>query len=134
MSQSESKYGILSAKNSTRYSTSAVPMMNELLNAWNCGGRSTHPYRAASPRMATVAYRFTPAANENPNVRPSVTRSMAVPLCRSRYSKSCAPLLDQRLESAVDHPLRVERHVLRRSAHVVHLPHHSLVDLIAVGA
>jgi hypothetical protein len=54
-SHTVSTYGILSAKNSIRYITTAAPMTMSLLKAWNCGGRLTQPYRDANPRMATVA-------------------------------------------------------------------------------
>ena len=54
-SQAESTQGILSAKNSTTYRTSARPMTRLLSKTANWDGRSTHPNREASPRIATVA-------------------------------------------------------------------------------
>ncbi len=54
-SQIESTHGILSAMNSTTYSTIAAPMTMSLSKTWNCGGRATQWNRLASPRMATVA-------------------------------------------------------------------------------
>src|SRR5215207_1029942 len=52
-------------------------MIQLLSKTWNCGGRATQPYRPASPRMATVAYRLIPAANEKPIVRPAEARDAA---------------------------------------------------------
>jgi hypothetical protein len=42
-SHAESSQGILSAKNSTTYITSAAPMITSLLKTWNCGGSDTQP-------------------------------------------------------------------------------------------
>src|SRR3954470_19444670 len=60
-------------------------MIHVLSNTWYCGGSATQPYRLARPRIATVAYRLSPAANENPIVRPSeVSISMSAALREER--------------------------------------------------
>src|SRR3954465_3960753 len=67
-------------------------MIHVLSNTWYCGGRATQPNRLASPRIATVAYRLSPAAKENPIVRPSeVSISMSAALREERGDGvSCA--------------------------------------------
>ena len=80
VSQTESSHGILSAKNSTIYITIAAAITMSLSNTLNCGGSDTQSNRLASPRMATVAYRLMPAANEKPIVRPRVVSTSTLPL------------------------------------------------------
>src|SRR3954454_3039004 len=50
-----------------------------------CGGGATQSERVARPRIATVAYRLIPAANENPIIRPSVV-SASTPLIYHKFS------------------------------------------------
>src|SRR5215203_6822438 len=64
-------------------------MIQVLSNTWYWGGKTTHPYRDASPRRATVAYRFMPAANENPSVRPrKISVSISATSCRPAPGRS----------------------------------------------
>src|SRR3954452_20486270 len=54
-------------------------MIQSLSKTRNCCGSATNWKRCARPRIATVAYRLIPAANENPIIRPSVV-SASTPL------------------------------------------------------
>src|SRR6187549_2117919 len=73
-SHNVSTHGTLSATNSTRYSSDAMPMTHGLPKTEYSGGSATQPKYDARPTRATVAYRLTPAASENANVRPSTAK------------------------------------------------------------
>src|SRR5262245_29564610 len=54
-SQTESTTGILSARNSTRYSPAATPMIQGFSRTLSSPGRTSAPARPRNPRTATVA-------------------------------------------------------------------------------
>src|SRR5579859_1118216 len=60
--QIRSKAGILSAKNSIPNSTVLATMMGQLSSSCSPGGSGRCPKCARSPKTATVAYKFNPAA------------------------------------------------------------------------
>src|SRR5690242_1950051 len=60
--QIKSKAGILSAKNSTANSAPLAPITHQLASTSKPGGNAKIRACASSPRVATVAYRFSPAA------------------------------------------------------------------------
>src|SRR5438309_2247023 len=60
--QTRSKAGILSAKNSTANNAALTPITYQLESISRAGGNESTPRRAKSPSVATVAYRFNPAA------------------------------------------------------------------------
>src|SRR5216684_5986541 len=60
--QIRSKAGILSAKNSIANSAPLAPITHHLASTSNAGGSANTPKCASSPSVATVAYKFRPAA------------------------------------------------------------------------
>src|SRR5882724_954771 len=60
--QIRSKAGILSAKNSIPKSVPLAPITHQLASTSNPGGNASTPTCDSTPRVATVAYRFSPAA------------------------------------------------------------------------
>src|SRR5208282_3987759 len=69
--QSKSKAGILSAKNSMAKRTPEAAITHQLESRWRPDGKSTRPPRQSSPRVATVAYTFRPAAKLTATIRPT---------------------------------------------------------------
>src|ERR1700694_1618705 len=60
--QTRSKAGILSAKNSMAKSAPLAAITYQLATRCKAGGKDSTPKWASSPRVATVAYTFSPAA------------------------------------------------------------------------
>src|SRR5208337_4125719 len=60
--QIKSKAGILSAKTSMANSTPEAAITHQLVSKCRPEGKSTRPAWASRPRVATVAYRLSPAA------------------------------------------------------------------------
>ena len=60
--QIRSKAGILSAKNSTANSVPLAPITHQLVSAYSPGGNASIPQCPSNPSVATVAYKFSPAA------------------------------------------------------------------------